>query len=52
MSDKVALEQSTQTIINEVQRLKQMVSEFSQFAKIPESNPSCEYCRYITKANL
>ena len=20
--------------------------------KIPESNPSCEYCRYITKANL
>ena len=35
----MALHQSTQTIINEVQHLKRMVSEFSNFAKIPESNP-------------
>ncbi len=39
VSDDVALHQSTQTIINEVQHLKKMVSEFSNFAKIPESNP-------------
>ncbi len=39
VSDDVALYQSTQTIINEVQHLKKMVSEFSNFAKIPESNP-------------
>ena len=39
VSDDVALQQSTQTIINEVQHLKRMVSEFSNFAKIPESNP-------------
>ena len=39
VSDDVALHQSTQTIINEVQHLKRMVSEFSNFAKIPESNP-------------
>ncbi len=39
VSDDVALHQSTKTIINEVQHLKRMVSEFSNFAKIPESNP-------------
>ena len=39
VSDDVALHQSTQTIINEVQHLKRMVSEFSNFAKIPETNP-------------
>ena len=31
VSDDVALQQSTQTIINEVQHLKRMVSEFSKF---------------------
>ncbi len=39
VEDQEALIQSTQTIINEVQQLKRMVSEFSKFAKIPESNP-------------
>ncbi len=52
VSDDVALEQSTQTIINEVQRLKQMVSEFSQFAKIPESNPQLNDLNKITKKTL
>ncbi|MEC8284306.1 MAG: ATP-binding protein, partial [SAR324 cluster bacterium] len=32
------LQQATQTIINEVEQLKRMVSEFSQFARIPESH--------------
>ena len=39
VKDDPTLEQATQTIIQEVQQLKQMVSEFSNFAKIPESNP-------------
>ncbi|MBI3992592.1 MAG: PAS domain-containing protein [Candidatus Lambdaproteobacteria bacterium] len=33
------LDQCTQTIINEVSSLKKMVNEFSQFAKLPESQP-------------
>ena len=33
------LDQCTQTIINEVSSLKKMVNEFSQFAKLPESEP-------------
>ncbi|MAE16009.1 MAG: PAS domain-containing sensor histidine kinase [Deltaproteobacteria bacterium] len=39
VENDATLEQATQTIIQEVQQLKQMVSEFSNFAKIPESNP-------------
>tara|TARA_B100000676_G_C18015375_1_gene809313 strand:+ start:253 stop:1581 length:1329 start_codon:yes stop_codon:yes gene_type:complete len=52
VSDDVALEQSTQIIINEVQRLKRMVSEFSQFAKIPESNPELNNLNQIIKKTL
>ena len=52
VSDDVALEQSTQIIINEVQRLKRMVSEFSQFAKIPESNPELNNLNHIIKKTL
>jgi two-component system nitrogen regulation sensor histidine kinase NtrY len=33
------LDQCTQTIIDEVSSLKTMVNEFSQFAKLPESQP-------------
>jgi two-component system nitrogen regulation sensor histidine kinase NtrY len=33
------IDQSTRTIINEVSSLKKMVNEFSQFAKLPESQP-------------
>jgi two-component system nitrogen regulation sensor histidine kinase NtrY len=39
VEDPQALHQATQTIISEVEQLKLMVSEFSQFARIPESNP-------------
>jgi two-component system nitrogen regulation sensor histidine kinase NtrY len=39
IENDTTLEQATRTIIQEVQQLKQMVSEFSNFAKIPESNP-------------
>ena len=52
VSDNVALQQSTQTIINEVQRLKRMVSEFSNFAKIPESNPQLNDLNRIIKEAL
>jgi len=52
VTDNVALKQSTQTIINEVQRLKRMVSEFSQFAKIPESNPQLNDLNTIIKKTL
>ncbi len=52
VSDNVALQQSTQTIINEVQHLKQMVSEFSNFAKIPESNPQLNDLNQIIKKTL
>jgi len=52
VSDDVALEQSTTTIINEVQRLKEMVSEFSQFAKIPESNPQLNDLNNITNETI
>ena len=52
VSDNVALKQSTQTIINEVQHLKRMVSEFSNFAKIPESNPQLNDLNEIVKQTL
>ena len=52
VADNVALKQSTQTIINEVQRLKLMVSEFSQFAKIPESNPQLNDLNQIVKKTI
>ena len=52
VSDNVALQQSTQTIINEVQHLKRMVSEFSNFAKIPESNPQLNDLNEIVKQTL
>ncbi len=39
VQDDTTLRQATQTIIREVERLKQMVAEFSLFARIPESNP-------------
>ncbi len=39
VADDTTLRQATQTIVREVERLKQMVAEFSQFARIPESNP-------------
>ena len=38
VDDPKPLQQATQTIINEVEQLKRMVSEFSQFARIPESH--------------
>jgi len=37
--DTDVLDQCTQTIITEVASLKKMVNEFSQFAKLPESEP-------------
>jgi two-component system nitrogen regulation sensor histidine kinase NtrY len=37
--DPKVLDQCTQTIIKEVSSLKKMVNEFSQFAKLPESEP-------------
>ncbi len=52
VSDDVALHQSTQTIINEVQQLKRMVSEFSNFAKIPESNPQMNDLNQIIRNTL
>jgi len=52
VSDDVALQQSTQTIINEVQHLKRMVSEFSNFAKIPESNPQMSNLNHIISKAL
>ena len=52
VSDNAALQQSTQTIINEVQQLKRMVSEFSNFAKIPESNPQLNDLNEIIKEAL
>ena len=52
VSDNAALKQSTQTIINEVQQLKRMVSEFSNFAKIPESNPQLDDLNKIIKEAL
>ena len=52
VSDNSALQQSTQTIINEVQHLKRMVSEFSNFAKIPESNPQLNGINQIIKETL
>ena len=52
VSDNAALKQSTQTIINEVQQLKRMVSEFSNFAKIPESNPQLNDLNEIIKEAL
>ena len=52
VSDNSALQQSTQTIINEVQHLKRMVSEFSNFAKIPESNPQLSDINQIIKETL
>ena len=52
VSDNEALQQSTQTIINEVQQLKRMVSEFSNFAKIPESNPQLNDLNEIIKEAL
>lgn len=36
---KEVLDQCTEMIIKEVTSLKKMVNEFSQFAKLPESNP-------------
>ncbi|MBC8258588.1 MAG: HAMP domain-containing protein [SAR324 cluster bacterium] len=52
VSDDVALQQSTQTIIKEVQHLKQMVSEFSNFAKIPETNPHLSDLNQIVREAL
>ncbi len=52
VSDNLALQQSTQTIINEVQHLKRMVSEFSNFAKIPESNPQLDDLNQIIEETL
>ena len=52
VSDNSALQQSTQTIINEVQHLKRMVSEFSNFAKIPESNPQLSDINQIIRETL
>ena len=52
VSDNLALKQSTQTIINEVQQLKRMVSEFSNFAKIPESNPQLNNLNTIIEEAL
>jgi len=42
IKDPEALMQATQTIINEVEQLKNMVNEFSNFAKVPESNLQIE----------
>lgn len=39
VQDNKTLIQGTQTIIREVEHLKVMVSEFSRFAKMPESSP-------------
>ena len=52
VSDNSALQQSTQTIIDEVQHPKRMVSEFSNFAKIPESNPQLSDINQIIKETL
>ena len=52
VSDNSALQQSTQTIIKEVQHLKRMVSEFSNFAKIPESNPQLSDINQIIRETL
>ncbi|MBF0238287.1 MAG: PAS domain-containing protein [SAR324 cluster bacterium] len=39
IEDGDTLDKSTKTIIREVEQLKKMVSEFSKFARLPESNP-------------
>ena len=41
-SDQEVLDQCTKTIIKEVDSLKKMVNEFSEFAKLPESEPMPE----------
>ncbi|MBF0280146.1 MAG: PAS domain-containing protein [SAR324 cluster bacterium] len=38
MPDSEVLDQATQTIVKEVEMLKNMVNEFSNFARLPESN--------------
>jgi two-component system nitrogen regulation sensor histidine kinase NtrY len=38
-NDAVVLEQCTRTIIDQVEQLKKMVNEFSQFARMPTANP-------------
>jgi two-component system, NtrC family, nitrogen regulation sensor histidine kinase NtrY len=37
--DGAVLEQCTETIIDQVEQLKNMVNEFSQFARMPSANP-------------
>lgn len=39
IQDDQVLDSATNTIINEVESLKRMVMEFSQFARLPESHP-------------
>ncbi|MDH4120629.1 MAG: ATP-binding protein [Deltaproteobacteria bacterium] len=41
-ADGEVLDQCTQTIVDEVTSLKQMVNEFSQFAKLPERTPKTD----------
>ena len=52
VSDQEALIQSTETIIKEVQQLKMMVSEFSKFARIPESNPQPDNLNEVIEETL
>ncbi|MGK5093198.1 ATP-binding protein [Deltaproteobacteria bacterium TL4] len=40
--EEPAFDQATTTIIREVEQLKRMVSEFSNFARLPECNPQPE----------
>ena len=52
VSDQEALIQSTETIVNEVQQLEKMVSEFSKFARIPESNPQPDDLNQVIEETL
>ena len=52
VSDQEALIQSTETIVNEVQQLEKMVSEFSKFARIPESNPQPDDLNEVIEETL
>ena len=50
--DGTVFDECTRTIVNQVGELKNMVNEFSNFARLPASNPTPNYLNEIIKETL
>jgi len=50
--DGAVFEECTRTIVNQVGELKNMVNEFSNFARLPASNPTPNHLNEIVKETL